>query len=77
MGQIWNVGNLKQKAQKVNITDAMSIMVDEIKRRIVFCEQQNEYFKRHGKYYHQQHLTRRLQAARERERTMWLKNRSY
>jgi len=66
-GQIRNVGNLKRKARKVNITDAMNITVDEIKRRIDFCEQQNEYFKRHGKYYRRQHLKRRLQAARERE----------
>jgi hypothetical protein len=66
-GRIRNVGNLKRKAWKVNINDAMRIPVDEIQRRIDFCEQQNEYFKRHGKYHRRQHLKRRLQEARDRE----------
>jgi hypothetical protein len=66
-GQICNIGNLKRKAQKVNIYDAMMISVDEILRRIFFCEQQIEYFKRHGKYHRKQHLKKRLQEARDRE----------
>ena len=61
------MGNLKRKARKININDGMSITVDEIKRRINLCEQQNKYFKHHGKYYWQQHLKRRLQVAWERE----------
>ena len=48
-GRIRNIGNLKRKARKVNINDAMQVSVDEIKRRLEFCEQQNEYFKQHGK----------------------------
>ena len=66
-GRIRNVGNLKRKARKVNINDAMRIPVDEIQRQLDFCEQQNEYFKRHGKYHRRQHLKQRLQEARDRE----------
>jgi hypothetical protein len=64
-GRIRNIGNLKRKAHKVNINDAMHISVEEIKRRLEFCEQQNEYFKQHGKIHHRQHLQRRLKVARD------------
>ncbi len=66
-GPIRNMGNLKRKARKFNINDAMRIPVDEIQRRLDFCEQQNEYFKRHGKYHRRQYLKRRLQEAQDRE----------
>jgi hypothetical protein len=45
----------------------MRIPVEEIHPRITFCEQQNEYFKYHGKYHRNQHLKTRLQEA-------WRKN---
>jgi hypothetical protein len=66
-GRIKNRGNLKRAARRCQITDAMSLPIEEILLRLKACVDQCDHFRRNGKYYQRKDLYRRLETAKERE----------
>jgi hypothetical protein len=66
-GRIKNRGNLKRAARRCQITDAMSLPIEEIFLRLKACVDQCDHFRRNGKYYRRKHLYHRLETAKERE----------
>ena len=66
-GQIKNRGNLKRAARRCQITDAMSLSIEEILLRLKACVDQCDHFRKNGKYYRRKHLYRRLETAKEKE----------
>jgi hypothetical protein len=67
-GQIKNRCNLKQAARRCQITDTMSLPIEEIFLRLKVCVDQCNHFRKNGRYYRDKHLYLRLEIAKEREK---------
>ncbi len=65
-GKIWNRGNLKRTARRCQIDGPFFLSVEELKLRLGICKQKCDYFRKHGKWHHQQHLDQCLEAAKYR-----------
>ena len=64
-GQISNRGNLKRTARQVGMRQPLSLSFSEVKARLVYCKNQYNYFRRHGKQYRRKHPENKLEAAQD------------
>ncbi|KAL7544600.1 hypothetical protein ACHAWF_007971 [Thalassiosira exigua] len=65
-GKIRNRGNLKRATRRCKIRGGLALSVEELRRRLKFCKEKCDYFRRHGKRYRQCHLQRCLKRSQER-----------
>jgi hypothetical protein len=64
--KIRNRGNLKRTAQRCRIDSPFFLSVEEVKLRLVICKQKCNYFQKHGKWHHRQHLDQCLATVKDR-----------
>jgi hypothetical protein len=62
-----NRGNLKQAARRCNISDPLSLSIQEIKIRLEACRRECAFYQAHGKWLSRQHLKNRKQIKLEQE----------
>jgi hypothetical protein len=62
-GKIWNRGNLKRTARRCRIDTPFLLLVEELKSQLETCK---DYFRKHGKGQHRQHLDQCLEGAKDR-----------
>ncbi len=65
-GKIRNRGNLKHTAQRCRIDAHFFLMVEELRLRLEICKQKCNYFWKHGKWHHRQHLNQCLEEVKDR-----------
>jgi hypothetical protein len=66
-GKKCNRGNFKRLARRLNISNPLSLPVEEVVMRLRECKQQCKYFQIHGQKYRRKFLNKRLEAAREKQ----------
>jgi hypothetical protein len=66
-GKIRNRGNLKRTAWWCQINAPFQLLVEDIKLHLAICKEKCNFFCKHRKCHHQQHLYHCLKAAQERE----------
>jgi hypothetical protein len=62
-----NRGNLKRLARRLNISNPLSLSIEEVVMRLRECKQQCKYYQVHGQKYRRRFLNKRLEAAREKQ----------
>ena len=65
--KIRNRGNMKRTARQCRIKNPFFLSVEELQLWLNICKTKCNYFRKHGKWHRQQHLTQCLDAAKDRE----------
>ncbi len=64
-GKIQNKGNLKKAARRCNIQNLLGMSMAKVLLRVEECQRECKFYQKHGRWFRNKHLAKRMQLAQE------------